>query len=124
MGKWTKESHGFSILKPIADKILSCPEKKSRVWSDAYEAWGFYADETSHEDEFIFWSVLCIGDRVHLGSSLGHSCEADDIALVVDIEKDPTTSLRKAKLLLSTGRLVELRVEEGKIFKWAWRYVF
>jgi hypothetical protein len=125
MGRWTKESHGFSILRPIAEKLLLDSQKKKRIWSEKYEAWGFYCDDSTQEDEFLFWSLIEVGDRVHLQSTIGHDCESSGIALIIDIKKDAGDGLfRKAKLLLNTGRLIELSIEENKVFKWAWKYIF
>jgi hypothetical protein len=118
MGKWTKESHGFSMLRSMAEKLLTNPKKKSRIWSDAYGAWGFF-EEKSQEDEFLFWTIIGIGDRIHLGS---FGFEKDTIAIVIDIW-DSNDAKKYIKLMLNDGKLIQLSIEEGRMFRLAWQFI-
>jgi hypothetical protein len=118
MGKWTKESHGFSMLRSMAEKLLNDPKKKSRIWSEAFGAWGFFG-EKSQEDEFLFWSTIDIGDRIHLGS---FGFEKDTIAIVIDVW-DSTEAKRYVKLMLNDGKLIQLSIEEGRMFRLAWQFI-
>lgn len=106
------------MLKSMAEKLLTNPKKKNRIWSESYGAWGFFA-EKSQEDEFLFWSIISTGDRIHLGT---FGFEKDTIALVVDVW-DSDDSKRLVKLMLNDGRLIQLSVEENRIFRLAWQFI-
>lgn len=118
MGKWTKESHGFDMLRPIAEKMLQDPKKKRRVWSEPYGAWGFFED-MNQEDEFLFWSVLQNGDRVEL-SSFGFG--EGEVGMVVGISRTDDGK-RRVKILLSNCRMIELSIEEGRVFRLGWQFI-
>jgi len=106
------------MLKPMAEKLLRNPKKKERVWSELYGAWGFYKDVTP-EDEFIFWSVIDIGDRVNLAS---FGFDAGEVGLVVDIDRAKDAK-RRIKLLLNSCRMIELSIDEGRIFRLGWKFI-
>jgi len=106
------------MLRSMAEKLLTNPKKKSRIWSDAYGAWGFF-EEKSQEDEFLFWTIIGIGDRIHLGS---FGFEKDTIAIVIDIW-DSNDAKKYIKLMLNDGKLIQLSIEEGRMFRLAWQFI-
>lgn len=122
MGKWTKESHGFSMLRQVADRLLVDPQKKSRVWSDKYAAWGFYDKNVTEEDEFLFWSAMNVGDRVRISSVL-HNFDPDETVVVVGLDRDDETAKRHVKVMRNDGRTIVMAIEEGRLFKLGWRSI-
>jgi hypothetical protein len=119
MGRWTAETHGVDVLRVAARKLLSHPGIKPRVWSDTLCAWGFYDKTVTEDDEFLFWTMIDVGDRICLSTIENH-----DIATVVKVFQDKEKATRNLLLLLSSGRVVTTSIEEGKLFRCGRKHVF
>jgi len=118
MGRWTAESTGMSVLRPIALKQLKDPEKKSRIWSSELEAWGFFSKEgPSKRDAFLLWCSISPGDRIML-DFFGHH----DVHTVIGIwqKKSIGASRWTFKMINSAGAVNDFDVEEGELFRQAW----
>ena len=113
MGRYTAESTGMDVLRPIAAQQLKRnPEKKKRVWSEDLEAWGFFAeDEVTKNDVFLLWCSVTPGDRLVL--KLDEENEPQ-VSTIVGIWKEPNTqeATWTYRLIDQLGRLAKIDVNE------------
>lgn len=116
MSKWSSESTGISVLRPLADEQLALKEKRTRVWNEARGSWGFYAPDANDDDAFLVWSSLTPGDRLFLDET---QCT------VVAIRRETVRGTVRLgfKLLTATGSIVDVFVEENDLFKIARKYI-
>ena len=122
MGRYTAESTGMEVLRPIAQQQLKkSPEKKKRIWSENLEAWGFFAeDEITKNDVFLLWCSVSPGDR--LVFKLDEEKEPQ-VSTIVGIWKEPDTPepTWTYRLIDQTGRLVRISVNENELFREGWK---
>lgn len=120
MGKWTKESTGMEVFRPIAARLLINPELKARVWSENLESWGFFADgHATDTDMFILWCCSVAGDRVSF--ELGRNKDIE-ICTILAIWRDDNHNPPRWTMSLITPecKMVEISIEENKLFSTAW----
>ena len=121
MGGWAREKTGMELLRPLAQKILKDPERKNRVWSDHYEAWGFFGNRREKIDEFLVWCGSETGDRFALGSNsnVWMIC----VILSIQRDSDPTRSYWKMKLINQEGKTLEFEIQESTLFQVGWSMI-
>lgn len=125
MGKYTAESTGMAVLRPIAtEKLQKCPDKKKRIWSEELEAWGFFvSEEVTQQDMFLLWCSVSPGDR--LVFKLDEEKEPQ-ISTVVGVWRE--TEIDKSswiyRLIDQSGRIVRISIDESELFKQASKLMF
>lgn len=117
MGRWTAESTGMDVLRPIACNLLKNKVMKDRVWSDSLYAWGFFADSPTQIDEFIVWCSVTPGDRIRL--------DHGDVCTVIGVwkEKSKNAPLWSIKMINQEGRIVSVEVAEHDLFHSARHFI-
>ncbi len=129
MGRWSLESTGMDVLRPIAiEQLRKDPSKKKRVWSDELEAWGFFVYEneiTYQRDMFLLWCSIAPGDRLilNLNPTEGKELQISTVVGVWradDVDK-PSWAFR---LIDQFGRLVRIDVDENELFRQAFNLTF
>lgn len=122
MGRYTAESTGMAVLKPIvAEQMRKNPTRKKRVWSDEYESWGFFEGDATMLDELLLWCSISPGDRI----TLDHPGLIKNFFTVVDIKRD--TEVRESplwifKLLGPNSSFLDVKVKEKELFAEAMKY--
>jgi hypothetical protein len=121
MKSWAKDESGMELLRPLAQKILRDPEFKKRVWSDHYEAWGFFGNRKEKIDDFLLWCSAKVGDRLALGSN----SNVWMVGVILSIEKDPDPARLywKMKLLNPNGKTLEFEIQEQLLFQVGWSVI-
>jgi hypothetical protein len=110
-----EESYGMSALRPMAEMQLKNPTHKSRVWSDLYEAWGFFNKEITNSDEFLLWCSISPGDRI----TLDRPDQIKDFFTVIGIwrdEEEKESSTWVFRLMGSNYSLLDIKVKEKQMF--------
>ena len=118
MVRWTSESTGMSVLRPIASEQLKDSFRKSRIWSTELEAWGFFGSDGGNErDAFLLWCSVSPGDRILLNLS-----GVLEVHTVVGIWKENSVGVSRwtFKMINPSGVLSDVEVEEQDLFKQAW----
>lgn len=125
MGRYTAESTGMDVLRPLAaGELQKNPFKKKRIWSEELEAWGFFAEEeVTQHDMFLLWCSISPGDR--LVFKLDEEKEPQ-VSTVVGVwkESDRGKSSWIYRLIDQTGRLVRISVDENELFRQGLRLTF
>lgn len=124
MGRYTKESTGMEVLRPIAAKQLKDPSVKKRIWSEELEAWGFFAnEEVTQYDTFLLWCSVTPGDRLVL--KLDEE-KTPQVSTIVGIwkESDSIKSSWIYRLIDQSGRLIRISVDENQLFRQAFDLAF
>ena len=85
MGRWTAESTGMAVLRPIAKEHLKKHNVKSRVWSDELGSWGLFSKDANDLDEFIIWCSLEPGDRLAVPGGVEHKAEVLERAEAIEV---------------------------------------
>lgn len=57
------EVHGVDLIKRVASEKIRNESLKKRVWSEASQRWGFFANPTVDHDIFLIMGAAQIGDR-------------------------------------------------------------
>lgn len=115
---WAKDESGMELLRPLAQKILKDSEFRKRVWSDHYEAWGFFANRKEKIDDFLLWCSANVGDRLALGAN----SNVWMICVIISIKKDPdpARSYWIMKVLNPNGKTLEFEIQERVLFQVGW----
>ena len=125
MGRYTAESAGMGVLRPIAhDQLKKDPTKKKRIWSDELEAWGFFAEgEITKNDIFLLWCSITPGDRLAFKLDGENNRQ---VSTVVGIwqEANSEKSSWIFRLIDQAGRIVKISVDESELFRQAWKLTF
>lgn len=121
MGRYTAESTGMKVLRPMAAACLNNPSCKNKVWSDAYESWGFFGEDATMFDEFVLWCSIRPGDRI----TLDPPKLIKEFFTVVDIKRD--IEVRESpiwifKLLGPNSSFLDVKVKEKELFAEAMKY--
>ena len=116
-----KEETGMELLRPLAQKLLLEPGRRDRVWSDHFEAWGFFTDRRERLDEFLFWCNAKVGDRFVVGSK----SSPWTIWVILSISKDPDPKRLywKMNMLTTQGKTVEFEIQESILFQSGWNSI-
>ena len=116
MRRWTNESTGMDVLRPVAKKALEKNfELKSRIWSGTLEAWGFFSELSTDYDTFLLWCSAVPGDRL-----LFEVDNKMEICTIVAMWKERDTTSWKMRLMTSGCQLIDISTEEHKLFGSAW----
>jgi len=124
MGRYTAESSGMDVLRPLAaEELQKNSFKKKRIWSEELEAWGFFVEEVTQHDMFLLWCSVSPGDR--LVFKLDKE-KAPQMSTVVGVwkESDAHKSAWIYRLIDQTGRLVKISVDENDLFRQALKLTF
>lgn len=125
MGRYTAESTGMDVLRPIAVQQLKKDlTKKKRIWSEELEAWGFFAsEEVTQQDMFLLWCSVSPGDR--LVFKLDEEKEPQ-VSTVVGIwrESEFDKPVWIYRLIDQSGRLVRISIDENELFRQAFKLTF
>lgn len=119
MGKYTAELTGIDVLRiTAAQKLKNDQVIKKRIWSDFYEAWGFFDSSITECDEFLLWCSIKEGDRIILGDS----SDIKNFYIVVNIERDQ--KIRESPLLIfklfsNDTSIIDVKIKEKKLFQQA-----
>jgi hypothetical protein len=120
MGRYTAESTGMNILRPIAqEKLRKDASKKKRIWSDDLEAWGFFAiDEVTKQDIFLLWCSAAPGDRLIVNDDQGNK----KMTTIVGVWKNTIEGINWwiFKLIDQFGVILDLKIKENELFMQAW----
>jgi len=118
MGRYTAESTGMDVMRPIAAQQLRDPQNKARVWSNNIEAWGWFSSDGPTEiDEFLVWCSISPGDRILISISNLKS----EVCVVVGVWKEEYSWI--FRLINQTGRIVDISIQEQCLFKSAWKFI-
>ncbi len=121
MSNVEKEQSGMDLLRPLAKKLLNENGNKDRVWSDRFEAWGFFAARRERLDEFLFWCNAEVGDRFVVGSK----SSPWTVWVILSIFKDPNPKRLcwKMNMLTTQGKTVEFEIQESILFQSGWNSI-
>jgi hypothetical protein len=125
MGRYTAESTGMDVLRPIAaEQLKKYPSKKTRIWSDKLEAWGFFAeDEITKNDIFLLWCSASPGDR--LVFKLDEESNSQ-VSTIVGVWREVISDVPSwvFRLIDQSGRLVCVTINESELFLQASKSTF
>ena len=121
MNGWAREESGMELLRPLAKKLLNESGRKDRVWSDHFEAWGFFGERRESFDEFLFWCNAQVGDRFVVGPK----SDPWSFWVILSIFKDPDPKrlFWKMNMLTTEGKTVEFEIQESVLYQSGWNAI-